>query len=206
MPKRYFGEIIMPFRAMAVKALEKLKGFPLEIIAPSHGPIYRDTARILEAYWKWSRGETESKVIVVYVTMWGSTWKMVSTITETLLSEGLNVELYNLASADLGEIAKDLVDSKALVLDAPTVLGGAHPLAVSAAYLVRALRPPLEFGAILSSYGWGGGALRQIQEILSPLKIEIVGAVEAHGPPTEDNLAEVVELGKALAKKVREVK
>jgi len=201
--KRYFGEIMMPYRAMAVKALEKMDGLPLEIIAPSHGPIHRNPARILEAYRKWTKGKTKRKVVVVYVTMWGSTRKMASTLTETILSEGLNVELYDLASADLGEIAKDLVDSKAIVLGAPTVLGGAHPLAVSAAYLVRALRPPLKFGAFLSSYGWGGGALRQIQEILGPLKIEVVGAVETHGPPTEDDLTKVVELGKTLAEKVR---
>jgi flavorubredoxin len=136
--------------------------------------------------------------------MWNSTEKMIQPMAETLASEGIEVALYNLVSADVGDIAKDLVDSKAIVLGAPTVLGGAHPLAVYATYLVKALKPPLKFGVVLSSYGWGGGAIKHIQEILGQTKIEVVGALEINGPPTDKDIAQIVELGKVLAKKIKE--
>jgi len=202
--KRYWGEIMMPFRAMAEKALGKIKDLEVKMIAPSHGPVHRNPELILENYAKWAKGETRRKATVVYVSMWNSTEKMIWPMVETLASEDVEVALHNLVSSDVGDVAKDLVDSKAIVLGAPTVLGGAHPLAVYAAYLVKALKPPAGFGVILSSYGWGGGAVKQIQEILGQTKIEVVGALEINGPPTDKDMIQIVELGKALAKKIRE--
>ena len=202
--QRYYGEIMMPFNIMGQKALEKIKDLPIDVIAPSHGPIHRNPARILDVYRKWSNGETKRKAIVVYVSMWGSTEKMIKPIVDTLTSEGIEVALYNLAVSDIGDVAKDLVDSRAIVLGAPTVLGGAHPLAVYATYLVKALKPPAKFGAVLSSYGWGGGAIKNIQEVLGPSKLEIVGALEINGPPSEENLKQVVDLGRTLAEKIKE--
>jgi len=202
--QRYWGEIMMPFRVMAQKALEKIRDLKIDVIAPSHGPIHRNPERILEAYRKWADGETRQKATIVYATMWGSTEKMVKSMAETLASEGIEIALYNLAYADIGDVAKDLVDSKAIVLGAPTVLGGAHPLAVYATYLVKALRPPSKYGVVLSSYGWGGGTVKHVQEILGQSKLEIVGALEINGPPTENDIAKIVEIGKVLAKKIRE--
>jgi flavorubredoxin len=202
--QRYFGEIMMPFRIMGQKAMEKIRDLEIEMIAPSHGPIHRNPERILNAYKRWVNGETKQKATIVYVTMWNSTEKMIQPITETLASEGIETALYNLVSADIGDIAKDLVDSKAIVLGAPTVLGGAHPLAVYASYLVKALRPPLKFGVVLSSYGWGGGAIKHVQEMLGSSKLEVVGALEINGPPTENDIKQIVEIGKTLAKKIRE--
>jgi len=201
--QRYFGEIMMPFRFMGQKALEKIKDLEIEIIAPSHGPIHRNPEHILEAYRKWVNGETKQKTIIVYSTMWKSTEKMIQTIADTLTSEGVEVVVYNLTLSDIGDVAKDLVDSRAIVLGAPTVLGGIHPLAFYAAYLVKALRPPLKYGVVLSSYGWGGGAVKHAQEVLEPLKMELVGAMEINGPPTENDITKIIEVGKTLAKKIK---
>ncbi|HVP27296.1 MAG TPA: FprA family A-type flavoprotein, partial [Candidatus Bathyarchaeia archaeon] len=202
--QRYFGEIMMPFRTMAQKALEKIKPLDITMIAPSHGPVHRNPERILSAYGKWSNGETKQKAIIVYATMWNSTEKMVQPIVDTLISEGVEVAKYNLTVSDIGDVAKDLVDSKAIVLGTPTVLNGAHPLAVYATYLVKALRPPTKYGVVLSSYGWGGGAVKHVQEILGQTAMEIVGAMEINGPPTENDVNKIVELGKSLAKKIKE--
>jgi flavorubredoxin len=201
--KRYFGEIMMPFRNMGKKALDKIKNLEIKIIAPSHGPIYKNPERILEPYRKWTAGETKEKAIVVYVSMWNSTEAMIKTMVETLLSEGIEVSLYNLPHADIGEIAKDLVDSRAIVLGMPTVLGGMHPIAIYAANLVKALHPPLKYAAILSSYGWAGGALRQALEILGPTKIEVVRTLEINGPPSVDDHQKIAEMGKQLSNKIK---
>ena len=202
--KRYFGEIMMPFRNMGKRALEKIRDIEIEIIAPSHGTVYKNPERILEAYRKWTAGETGKKIIVVYVSMWNSTEAMIDTMVETLFSEGIEVSLYNLSNADIGDIAKDLVDASAIVLGTPTVLGGMHPLAIYATSLVKALRPPLKYGAILSSYGWSGGAIKQALEILGPTKIELVGELEVNGPPSDDDYEKVVEIGKKLSDKIKE--
>jgi flavorubredoxin len=201
--KRYFGEIMMPFRNMGAKALAKVKSKDVKVIAPSHGPIHKNPGPILEVYGKWTAGATEKKVVVAYVSMWNSTDRMVKAMVETLLAEGIEVALFNLATVDVGDLARDLVDARAIVLGTPTVLAGMHPLGVYASYLVKALRPPLTHGVVLSSYGWTGGALKQAAEILGPTGIELVGTVEVNGPPTDADFAKIEEVGKALAEKVK---
>jgi len=168
----------------------------------------RGEIEIPEIADKWTTGsavpiQLEEKVIVVYVSMWNSTEAMIETMVETLLEERIEVSLYNLSNADIGEIAKDLVDSSAIVFGAPTVLGGMHPLGIYAANLVKALRPPLKYGVLLSSYGWGGGAVKQALGILGSTKLEVVGTLEVNGPPSADDYEKVVQIGKQLADKIR---
>jgi len=201
--KKYWGEIMMPFKIMAQKALDKIKDLDIRIIAPSHGPIYRNPKDIMNVYWSWASGETKCKVVVAYVSMWGSTENMAKFMAESLIREGVEVVLYNLLVSDVGELVKDLVDSRAIVLGAPTALGGAHPLAVYIAYLVKSLRPPLKYAALLSSYGWGGVAVKHLMEILGQLKIEVVGSVEVNGPPRDVEFNQISKLSKALAEKVK---
>ena len=201
--KRYFGEILMPYRSLGLRAMEKIQNLEVEIIAPSHGPIYKNPKKILDNYARWTRGETQEKVIVVYVTMWKSTEKMVNHIVEVLLQKGIRVSLHNLTNADLGEVAKDLVDARAIVFGTPTVLGKMHPLAVYAAHLVKVLRPPLKLGVVLTSYGWGKGALSHAVELLGPTGLEVVGSMEVNGPPTKNDLDKVKLIGEELAKKIK---
>ncbi|MEM3506728.1 MAG: FprA family A-type flavoprotein [Candidatus Bathyarchaeia archaeon] len=199
----YWGEIMMPFRVMAQKALEKIASFDIKIIAPSHGPIHRKPENILNAYKKWIAGETRSKATIAYVSMWNSTDAMVKQIAETLALEGIEVAFHNLAITNIGELVKDLVDSKAIILGTPTVLGGAHPLMVYITYLFKVLRPPTKFAVLLSSYGWGGGSIKHIQEMLSGLKIDVIGILEINGPPTYEDFKRIIEIGKELSKKIK---
>ncbi|MCQ1536637.1 FprA family A-type flavoprotein [Methanosarcina sp. KYL-1] len=201
--KRYFGEIMMPFRKMGAKALDKLKDLEIEMIAPSHGPIYKNPKRIMDAYAKWTAGETENKALVVYVSMWGSTGELVRTMVETLLKEGIEVRLYDLAVSDIGNVAQELVDSRAVVLGTPTVLAGMHPLALHGASLIKALKPPAKYGVLLGSYGWGGGAVKQAGEILAPLNLEVVGTVQVKGRAGAEDLKKVEEIGRELAQKMK---
>ncbi|MEW6216245.1 MAG: FprA family A-type flavoprotein [Candidatus Bipolaricaulota bacterium] len=199
----YFGEIMMPFRKAGERAMKKLADLPIELIAPSHGPMWRHPERILSLYRKWTAGETLPKVVVAYVSMWGSTERLIRIAAETLLGAGIQVAVHELAHVDVGDLAGDLVDARAIVLGAPTVIGALHPAALNAAHLVRTLKPPLRYAAVLSSYGWGGGALRQAGEILGPTGIEVVGAVEIHGAPDADAEARAAALAEELAAKVR---
>ncbi len=201
--QRYFGEIMMPYRSSGWRAMEKIKDLEIAMIAPSHGPIHKNPKRILENYAKWTRGKTKEKAILVYVSMWKSTEKMINQIVEVLLQKGIQVSLHNLANADLGEVAKDLVDARAVVLGTPTVLGKMHPLAVYAAHLVKVLKPPLKLGVVLTSYGWGKGAVAHAVELLGPTGLEVVGALEVNGSPTDSDLEKVRLIAEGLAEKIR---
>jgi flavorubredoxin len=200
--QRYFGEIMMPYRSMGKRGLDKISDLTIDQIAPSHGPIHRNPEKILEAYSRWTSGETLQKVLVVYASMWKSTEKMIHQLVEVLEEEGVNVAVYDLACADVGDIAKDLVDSRGIVLGTPTVLGRMHPLAVYVSHLVKVLKPPVKYGIVLTSYGWGKGALSQASEMLGPTGLEIVGALEVNGVPESEDYKAIRDVAKSLARKV----
>jgi flavorubredoxin len=202
--QRYFGEIMMPYRSMGKRGLDKISGLDIDLIAPSHGPIHRNPERILEAYRKWTIGETRQKVLVVYASMWKSTEKMILQLVEVLEKQGVEVAVYDLAYADVGDIARDLVDSRGIVLGTPTVLGRMHPLAVYAAHLVKVLKPPVKYGVVLTSYGWGKGALSHASEMLGPTGLEVVGALEVNGVPESEDYSAIRDVAKNLAQKVLE--
>jgi flavorubredoxin len=202
--KLYFAEIIMPFRTPAMKAIEKVKALDPKVIAPSHGVIYRDPKLIIDAYTSWAGAEMKKKVLIAYVSMWGRTEKMVKVLKEALVNKGIEVQMFELASSDVGHVAKQLVDSPVLVLGAPTVLGGVHPVAAYVALLAKTLRAPTKYAAILTSHGWSGGAVKQLGEILGGTKIEMLGVVDAKGPAKEEEIRKILELADTIEKKLEE--
>lgn len=202
MAKLYFAEIMMPFRKPGATAVEKVRKLGVKMIAPSHGVMWRDPNVILDPYTDWTSGKMAKKVMIVYVSMWGSTEKMAHTLWEALVEKGVDVRIFDITNTDIGHIAKELVDTPVIVVGAPTVLGGAHPVAAYAASLVKTLRAPTNYVAVLSSYGWSGGAVKALADIVSGTKIEILGAVDVKGPPKQEDLAKVLELADRIAEKV----
>lgn len=197
--KRYFAEIMMPFRIQIRKHLERLQGLQVEMIAPSHGAVYPRPAFILDAYRDWVSERTRNLVLIPFVSMHGSTREMVEYLTGALVRRNITVMPFNLIQTDIGELAKELVDASTVVLASPTVLAGAHPAVAHAAFLVNALRPKLKFASIIGSYGWGGRMVENLVASLSNLKVELLEPVLAKGFPLEkdyqalDNLAVAIE-------------
>jgi flavorubredoxin len=160
--KRYYAEIMMPFRTKIKKHLEKINNLEIELIAPSHGPIYNAPEFILDAYGEWTSDDVKNEVIIPYISMHGSTGKMVDYLIDALIKRAINVKPFNLTKTDIGELAMALVDPATIVIASPMVLAGAHPNVVHAVYLANALRPKLRFASIIGSYGWGGRIVKQL--------------------------------------------
>ncbi len=196
--KRYYAEIMMPFRNLIKRHLERIGALEIDLIAPSHGPLHDRPDFILEAYRDWVSDEVKNEVVIAYVSMHGSTRRMVEHLVKALMERGVAVKPFNLTVTDLGDLAMALVDASTLVLASPTVLSGLHPSAVYAAYLVNALRPKLRFVSVIGSYGWGGRMLEQIKGLLSSLKVELLDPVIVRGRPKEDDLRALEELGNEI--------
>ena len=205
MAKLYFAEIMMPFRKPGQTAVEKVKKLEPKMIAPSHGLIWREPKVILDEYTKWTSEKFQKKVMIAYVSMWGSTEKMVLTLRDALVKRGVTVEVFDLPNTEIGHIAKELVDTPVVVVGAPTVLGGVHPVAAYATILVKTLRAPTKYAAVLTSYGWSGGAVKALQGILEGTKIEVLGVVEVKGPPKKTEFDKVVELADKIDEKLKQL-
>ncbi|MEM2908328.1 MAG: FprA family A-type flavoprotein [Candidatus Hadarchaeales archaeon] len=202
--KRYYAEIMMPFSRFVAMALDKIKEMDIRMIAPSHGPIYRNPKKIISAYERWARGPLKRKALIIYVSMWGNTETLAKTIADAISSEGVEVVPYDVLKADLSHIARDLVDASAIVVGSPTLLAGTHPLVGLAVSLVRGLRPRAKLAAIFGSYGWAGGAVHQIENLLRQAGLEVVGTLKVRGRPSREDLESAVNLGKLIAQKVKE--
>lgn len=201
--KRYFGEIMMPFRAMIAKNLEKLSAHDIRMIAPSHGQIYDTPGWIVDAYKDWVSGVPHNLVAFPFVSMHGSTRLMVDHLTAALSEREVRVELFNLAVTDIGKLAMSLVDAGTIVLGTPTVLAGPHPLAAYAAFLANALRPKAAYLSIVGSYGWGGRTVETLAGMIPNLKVEVLEPVLCKGLPKDDTYDALDHLADAIAGKHR---
>ena len=203
--KRYYAEIMMPFRTVIQKNLEKIKNLQVEMIAPSHGPVYDKPKFIINAYKDWVSDNVKNEVVLAYVSMHDSTRIMVEHFVEALLDREITVKQFNLTVTDIGQLAMALVDTATLVLGSPTVLTGAHPKAAYAAILANALRPKTKFASVIGSYGWGGKMIEQISSLIPNLKVELLEPVVAKGYPRDGDFAALDKLADAILEKHREL-
>lgn len=199
--KRYFAEVMMPFRPTIRKHLERFDKYGIEKICPSHGPVYRDPSCIIQSHKRWVSDDVANRVMIPYATMHGSTEMLVERLSEGLYQRGVEAERFNLAVSDTGRLAMSLVDSATIVFGSPTVLGGAHPLVISAAFLINALRPKTRFSSIIGSQGWAGRMVEQIAATISNLKAEALASVLVKGRPGEEDLMRVDALAQEIADK-----
>ena len=204
--KRYYAEIMMPFRAQIQNHLEKIKGLAVDIIAPSHGPMYNKPKFILEAYRSWAYDEPGNIVVIPYISMHGVTRTMVNHLLEALVDKGVTVKLFDLAVTDMGKLAMSLVDAATIVIGTPTVMTGPHPLVANAVFLANAVRPKARFASVIGSYGWGGKAVEQIAAMIPNLKVEVLSPVLVKGYPKEADFQALDNLAATIAQKHRESK
>ncbi|MBN2317127.1 MAG: FprA family A-type flavoprotein [Sedimentisphaerales bacterium] len=192
--KRYYAEIMMPFRKQINSNLAKISDLDIKIIAPSHGPVYDQPDLIIRAYRQWASDTVRNEVVVAYISMHGSTAKMIDHFVDALVERGIDVKQFELSTTDIGKLAMALVDAATVVLGSPTVLIGPHPSAAYAAFLANALRPKTKFASIIGSFGWGSKAVEQLTGMLTNLKAEILEPVIAKGDPKDTDYAAIDRL------------
>ncbi|OQA21118.1 MAG: Flavo-diiron protein FprA1 [Actinobacteria bacterium ADurb.Bin346] len=203
--KRYYAEIMSPFRSMIRKNLEKIKVLDVDIVAPSHGPLHKGMDFITGYYSQWASDDVKNEVTIAYISMHGSTGKITRYFIESLEKKGMKVHAFNLADADIGDIAMALLDSATAIIGSPMVLAGPHPKAIFIAYLLKALRPKTRFLSVIGSYGWGGKLVEQLAEMLGSLGAEIIEPVLVKGYPKEADFKMLDELAEKIRAKHQEL-
>jgi flavorubredoxin len=201
--KRYYAEIMMPFRGFIEKNLGRVTSLGAAFIAPSHGPIHENPGLIIDAYREWVTAPPRNLVVVPYVSMHDSTRRMVEHFIEACTRRGVRAEQFNLADPDIGKLAMLLVDAASIVIGTPTVLGGPHPKVAYAAVLANLIRPKARFLSVIGSYSWGGRVVEQLAALIPNLKLEVLPPVLCKGLPKAndfealDGLADAVAAGHA---------
>ncbi|MBU7013310.1 MAG: FprA family A-type flavoprotein [Theionarchaea archaeon] len=199
--KRYYAEIMMPFRTSIRSHLEKLDALTVNIVAPSHGPLHDEPHFILDCYREWVSDTVKNEVVLPFVSMHQSTRAMVDYLVDALIDRNITVKPFNLIQTDIGELAKALVDAATLVIACPTVLAGPHPAAVYAAYLAGALRPKTRIVGIIGSYGWGGKSVETLSQLIQNLTVEVLDPVLIKGYPEQEDFRLLENLADEILKK-----
>ncbi len=188
----------MPFYKTIRGNLAKIEQLAFDYIAPSHGPVYDKPQCIVNAYKDWVSDNLSNLVVMPYISMHGSTERMVNYLVSALIERDIAVQPFDLTVTDLGALAMALVDAATLVIGTPTVHFGPHPSVFAATHLANSLRPRLRYAAVIGSYGWGGKAVEQITGLIPNLKVEVLDTVMCKGLPRQTDYVALDALADAI--------
>ena len=204
---KYYANILWLYSSVVIRKIEEVQklGLKIDIIAPSHGVIWRkDPMKIVKSYLKWAKGEANKKVIIVYDTMWASTEKMAKAMLDGISSEGIEATLYRLPISDTGDIIGELLETKGILVGSATINNGILPTVAPFLREMEGLRPRNKLAAAFGSYGWGGGATATIEKALKSAGMELVApAMTVKWVPDKTELKKCYEYGREFAKKIK---
>ncbi|MFW5935930.1 MAG: FprA family A-type flavoprotein [Candidatus Hadarchaeota archaeon] len=202
--KIYYANILMPFANLVKKKLKEIEelGIKIDVIAPSHGVIWRNPDRIMEAYSKWASFESEDKLVIVYDTIYESTAKLAREIADGARSK-VNVRLFHARNDLKSEMLEEILDAKTVAIGSPTMHNRVYPSVAEFLTYLRGLKPRGKLGVAFGSYGWGGGAVREINKFFEELKWDTMDSFTVKYRPDEDELKKAYELGEQIAQKIK---
>jgi len=193
--KKYYANIVLPYGIQVKKALEAISGFDVEVIAPSHGIIWRSNLpEIIESYTKWSANKTEDKAVIVYDTMWKSTEKIAQALEIAFESAGIRVRMANLRKNHISDIMTDVITAKYICVGSPTLNNNMLPTVASFLTYFRGLAPKNRVGLAFGSYGWGGQSVKQIEDVLKDCGFDMMNPIRIQYIPDPSQLKEIENL------------
>jgi flavorubredoxin len=207
MSEDYYANIITLYSKFVGALLEKVasSGLEFDIIAPDHGPIWRDMdqfGKMFEMYKRWSARKTSLKAVIVYDTMWKATEKMAQYIEDGIISTGVSVKRMSLQSSNRSDIACEMLEASAIVVGTPTLNNDLFPSVADALTYVKGLKFKTPFAGAFGSHGWSGEGVPKVRKYLEEMECEIVGEVKAKYSPTEEVKEKCYELGVEIGKKI----
>lgn len=207
--QKYYANILWPFSKLVAAKLGAIQKMNLEIelIAPSHGLIWRKHIKdIMDKYLFWSANSTKNKVAIVYETMWHSTEVMARKILEGITSEGVEAALFDITKCERTDVASYMLDAKGYVFGSSTHDNDMLPVIAGFLHFFKGLKPQNRKVLAFGSYGWGGGAVANIEKILQETGgvEETVDNVQVVYMPTQEELEKCFQAGKAFALKIKE--
>lgn len=205
---RYFSNIVGKYSPMVQKAIQKLggAGVPLRIVAATHGPIWRtDPGHIIRLYDRWSRQETEPGVVVAFGSMYGATERMAEAVERGVTEGGIKtIRAHNVSTSHVSYIIRDVWRYQGLILGCPTYDAGVFPLMNNLLDLLREKRVANRVAGLFSSYGWSGGAVKGMKQLVEDNKLELIEPiVDARFCATSEQLEQCRALGRAMAARIR---
>ncbi|MBE0476369.1 MAG: FprA family A-type flavoprotein [Coriobacteriia bacterium] len=204
----YYANILMPLGKQVASAVEKVgeAGWELDVVAPSHGVIWRGEAvgRAAEAYGRWTAGTLRGKVVVAFSTMWGSTDVMARAVADGAAEAGAEVTLHDLAASRIADVTYELLEAPVLALGSPTLHHGMLYRVAGYLRYLAGLEPPGRAAGVFGSYGWGGGACKEMKGRLEEIGFDMpFEALTLKYRPTAEDVRRCREWGRELGREAK---
>jgi anaerobic nitric oxide reductase flavorubredoxin len=197
---RYYVNIVAKFSKMVLKAIDKLKSVTVEVIAPSHGRIWRkNPGTIVELYRKLAslaEEEAEPGVTLIYGSMYGNTENMMNAVAQGISKTQIPFRIFDVSRTHVSYILPSLWTQNGVMIGAPTYEAGLFPTMGDVLRMARLKSITNKKLAVFGSYGWSGGALKEIKEIVEPAKWQLIDSFEFKGGPTKEELKKGEEFGR----------
>ncbi len=204
---KFYANILTPFSELVIRKIDEFKklNIPVDIIAPSHGIIWRkDPLQIVNKYYEWASGGNDGSAVIIYDTMWNATEKMAQAIAEGLAEEGVKHRLFNMAVNDRNDVLTEVFKAKGIIIGSPTLNNGLLPTIKPILEDLKGLKFRNKVGAAFGSYGWSGENVKLIEENFEKAKIKVVQeGIKFKWQPTEEELGKCVEFGRSFAAKMK---
>lgn len=204
---KFYANILTPFSDLVIKKIDEFKklNIPVDIIAPSHGIIWRkDPLQMVEKYYEWASGGNDGSAVIIYDTMWNATEKMAQAIARGLENEGVKFKLFNMAVCDRNDVLTEVFKTKGIIIGSPALNNGLLPTIMPILEDLKGLRFKNKIGAAFGSYGWSGENVKLIEENLEKARIKVVQeGIKFKWQPTVDELEKCVEFGRAFAAEMK---
>ncbi|HHT9120923.1 MAG TPA: FprA family A-type flavoprotein [Candidatus Hypogeohydataceae bacterium YC41] len=204
---KYFANTLYPFTALIKRKVEEIQSLPIQIIAPSHGVIWRrEPQRIMEKYLRWASGEAEERVLIAYESMWESTDIMARAIAEGIQKEDTPVKLFRLSVTDHADVFRELLETRGLMIGSSTLNNTVLPSTASFIETLKSLRPKGKVACVFGSHGWGGGAIKVLELAVKASGIEnVIPGLAVKYRPEEGELEACRQLGRQFAQEVKKL-
>jgi len=203
---RYYTNIVAKFSRMVLRAIEQLAAVPIRIVAPSHGLVWRkNPGRIIELYKLWASyalAPARPEVTLLYATMYGNTETMMNAVAHGVAGSGVPLQIFNVADTHASYILPSLWTRRGVIVGAPTYEGHLFPTMANVLGVADQKGITAKQAAYFGSYGWHGGAQNMFQQIVEPLKWEILDTLAFRGAPTLEMLRAGEEFGARFARAI----
>ncbi|MCX7921193.1 MAG: flavodoxin domain-containing protein [Clostridia bacterium] len=204
---KYYANILTPYSALIKKKVEQIKAMnlPIDMIAPSHGVIWRDNpTQIIDKYYEWSNEYSEGNVVIIYDTMYNSTKSMAEAIADGLAKNGVKAKLFNSSVSDRSDLITEIFKAKGVIVGSCTVNNGVLSSIATLLEEMKMLRFKNKFAAAFGSYGWSGESPKIINQKLTDVGLKVVQEpIGIKYRPTAEELAQCVEFGAKFAQSMK---
>ncbi len=201
--KKYFANILWPYARLIDKAIAKIAVFDIRIIAPSHGVIWRTNAsEIIDLYSKWGRGVCDGSLVIAYDSMWGGTEKIARAIARGAQRAGVEVKVFKMSNTPNSTVSTEVFTCSGLLVGSPTLNSGMLPTIGSLLVYLKGLNPVGKKVATFGTFGWAGGAQKDMEEILLKFNKEVMPPFQCKWTPQAANIEAAEQYGYDFAQEL----